>query len=291
MDELLFKKVTDLAVKIQQIPAPTFFEQQRAGFIRDNFLQEGLSEVSQDVVGNVYACLPGGGGRPVVVSAHLDSVFPEDIILNITEHEGLITGPGIGDNAAGLAGLFGLLWVLRTREARLPGDVWFVANVGEEGLGDLKGMRSVVNRFENQARAYLVLEGMALGHIYHRGLAVSRYRIKVETAGGHSWVNFGFPSAIHEMASLISRLVELPLPKRPRTTLNVGLISGGISVNTIAPQSVIELDLRSEDKRRLDRLADRVNKLVQKTNRKDVLVAAEIIGQGLLDPSRLTTRL
>jgi tripeptide aminopeptidase len=280
MDKQLLDKIIDLAVVIQQIPAPTFFEHQRGDFIRGRFLAEGLSNVSLDSIGNVYGCLPGGGRiQPVVVSAHMDSVFPASTELYVVRNEDKIVGPGIGDNAAGLAALFGLLWVLRMREIQLPGDVWFVANVGEEGVGDLQGMQAVVNRFENHARAYLVVEGMALGQVYHQGLAVRRYRIRVETAGGHSWVNFGFPSAIHELAALVTHLVGIPLPKKPRVTLNVGLISGGISVNTIAAEASIELDLRSEDERWLSRLSGRVEELVQKADRESVHASAQIIGQ------------
>jgi acetylornithine deacetylase/succinyl-diaminopimelate desuccinylase-like protein len=280
MDEQLIRKVIDLAVVIQQIPAPTFFEQRRGAFIRDCFLAEGLRDVSIDLVGNVYARLPGGCNiRPVVVSAHLDSVFPVTTDLHLSRNEDMVIGPGIGDNAAGLAALFGLLWVLRMRKIHLSGDIWLVANVGEEGLGDLRGMQAVVNRFENCAQAYLVVEGMALGQVYHRGLAVRRYRICVETAGGHSWVDYGFPSAIHEMSALVTHLVGMPLPEKPRTTLNVGLISGGTSVNTIAAEANIELDLRSEDEKWLVRLSGRVVKLVKKANRKGVHVSAEVIGQ------------
>jgi acetylornithine deacetylase/succinyl-diaminopimelate desuccinylase-like protein len=130
-----------------------------------------------------------------------------------------------------VAGLFGLLWDLRGEGVRLPGDLWLAANVGEEGLGDLNGMRAVVERFQGQVLAYLILEGMALGQVYHRALAVQRYQVTVRTGGGHSWVDFGSPSAIHELAALITRLAALPLPKNPRTTLNVGIISGGTYTN------------------------------------------------------------
>ena len=172
-----------------------------------------------------------------MVTAHLDTVFPETTDLSITREGGSDQRPGIGDNSVGLAGLFGLLWVLRKRQTALPGDVWLVANVCEEGLGDLRGMRLVVDRFGSQPLAYIVLEGMALGQVYNRGLGVKRYKISIETAGGHSWVDYGAPSAIHELITLASSIVQLQLPDQPRTTLNVGKITGGVSVNTVAPEA------------------------------------------------------
>ncbi|MBC8496064.1 MAG: M20/M25/M40 family metallo-hydrolase, partial [Chloroflexi bacterium] len=187
--------------------------------------------------------------------------------------------PGIGESSLGLAGLLGLLWVLRERETNLPGDLWLVANVGEEGLGDLCGMRAVVDRFGDNPLAYIVLEGMALGQIYHRGLGVQRYRITAQTQGGHSWADYGVPSAIHELAALVTNLNEIPLPKDPRTTLNVGMISGGTSINTIAPQASLELDLRSEDPEALQTLVQSVEALVEEADGAEVQMQAEVIGQ------------
>ncbi len=276
----LANKVIDLAVAIQQIPAPTFAEERRAAFICERFQVEGLSEVSVDALANVYACLPGQGSAPaLVVSAHSDTVFPASTDLTIRRDGSLIYGPGIGDNSLGVAGLFGLLWALRQKGAALPGDLWLVANTGEEGLGDLRGMRAVVDRFGDGVLAYLILEGMALGQIYHRGLGVQRYQISVQTAGGHSWVDFGKPSAIHELALLVNQVLDLKLPEHPRTTLNVGVISGGTTVNTIAAEAFLQLDLRSESARGLADLASRVERLVQRANRPNVKVVAEIIGK------------
>lgn len=285
MDVTIVNRVLDLAVAIQQIPAPTFEEAQRAAFIWDRFTSEGLSDVSIDEVGNVYARLPGqNSGRPLVVSAHTDTVFPASVDLHVVRDSETIAGPGIGDNSLGAAGLFGLLWALRQREQNqnrspLPGDLWLVANVGEEGLGNLGGMRAIVNRFESEPLAYIILEGMALGQIYHRGLGVQRYRITVTTHGGHSWVDFGRPSAIHVLAQVINHLTGLPLPRSPRTTLNVGVISGGTSVNTIAGQATLELDLRSEGIQTLNTLVTNVETLVEAANRPGIQVTAKITGQ------------
>lgn len=282
MAQNLIEHVVALAGEIQQIPAPSFKEAVRAEFMRSRFYEAGLQDVHQDEIGNVYARLPGKvATEPLVVSAHLDTVFPEGIPLHLKRQGACLYGPGIGDNALGLAGLIGLVWGLQTQNEEAfhpPADIWLVANVGEEGLGDLRGMRAVVKRFASRPRAYLVLEGLALGYVYHQGLGVRRYSIQVNTEGGHSWVDYGRPSAIHEIAHLITRLLELPIPNKPRTTLNVGKISGGMSVNTIAAQAEIEVDLRSEHSATLESLAMKIEDVAHSVEREGVHVSLTKIG-------------
>jgi tripeptide aminopeptidase len=281
MSVSLVSQILELALAIQQIPAPTFHEQRRAVFVRDQFQAEGLSDVYIDPTGNVYARLPGkGDAHPLVVTAHLDTVFPAATPLEAACEPEKIAAPGIGDNSLGVAGLLGLVWALKQKViSPLPGDIWLAANVGEEGLGDLGGMKAVVDRFGEQPAAYLVLEGMSLGKVYHRGLGVQRYRITVQTPGGHSWVDYGSPSAIHELAVLVTRLNALVLPEKPRTSLNVGIIQGGTSVNTIAAEAHLELDLRSEEINALAILVGQVEQLITASNRAGVVVTAQIIGQ------------
>ncbi|NOY98246.1 MAG: M20/M25/M40 family metallo-hydrolase [Chloroflexi bacterium] len=274
------ERLLDLTIRIQQIPAPTFDERARAEFVRSLFVAEGLSDVSTDEVGNVLGRIPGDDGTaaPLVICAHLDTVFPAGTNLRFARSAERVAGPGIGDNALGVAGLLGLVWLLRERDVRLPGDLWLAATVGEEGLGDLHGMRAVADRFGADVRAYLILEGMALGHVYHRALGVRRYRIHARTAGGHSWSDHGRPSAVHELSALVTKLTALHLPARPRTTLNVGTFSGGTTVNTIAARAYLELDLRSEDAGTLTELARDVEALVETANGPEVRVEAEEIG-------------
>jgi acetylornithine deacetylase/succinyl-diaminopimelate desuccinylase-like protein len=248
--------------------------------IAERFLQENLCDVEIDELGNVFARLPGDDpSRPIVVSAHSDTVFPLETDLNIRRDPDKIFGPGIGDNSLGVAGLFGLIWELQERRIRLPGDVWLVSNVCEEGLGDLKGMRAVVNRFENRPLAYLILEGTAYGEVFHRGLGVQRYRITAYTEGGHSWADYGVPSAIHDLAALVTKLTALEIPQQPRTSLNIGIISGGTSINTIAAQASLELDLRSENPQTLQNLVKQVEALIFAANTPSMKIEAEIIGQ------------
>jgi tripeptide aminopeptidase len=215
----------------------------------------------------------------LVVSAHLDTVFPKETNLNSKRDGELVFGPGLGDNSLGVAALFGLIWAIRERNITVGGDVWFVGNVGEEGLGDLRGMKAVVDRFGADVLAYLVLEGMALGHIYHRAVGVKRYRVTARTKGGHSWSDYGQPSAVHELAKLVVQLTSFDLPKEPRTTMNVGKISGGTSVNVIAAEASLDLDLRSEGQESLAELVSAAEKFIQRANKPGVSVEAAVIGQ------------
>jgi acetylornithine deacetylase/succinyl-diaminopimelate desuccinylase-like protein len=278
MTSSLVQRVLDLACEIQQIPAPTFAEGDRAAFVRQRFEAEGLSDVEQDALGNVVARLPGRSpdSRPVLVTAHMDTVFPASTPLTLNRQADRIGGPGIGDNSLGVAGLFGLLWSLGAD--RLPGDLYLAANVSEEGLGDLRGMRAVIDRLGDRVRATIVLEGMALGHIYHAGLAVRRYRITARTEGGHSWLHFGRPSAIHELMRLGVRVTELMLPVAPKTTFNIGTVSGGTSINTIAREAAFDLDLRSESPAILQGLAERVLGLAADGSAPGVEFVTEVIG-------------
>jgi acetylornithine deacetylase/succinyl-diaminopimelate desuccinylase-like protein len=303
----LTTRILDLAIAIQQIPAPTFHEQARAEFVRTRFIDEGLAGVKMDEAGNVYGLLAGSGHEEAsVISAHLDTVFPPNVDLHFERQPGSraksgtpapragtgttarIVGPGIGDNSLGVAGLFGLVWALRERNLRLPGDLWLVANVCEEGLGDLRGMRAVVDHFEKTLSragtritplAYIVVEGLGLGQIYHRGLGVRRTRITMRTPGGHSWINYGQPSAIHELVALATHITALKLPRSPRTTLNIGIISGGSSVNTIAAEAMLELDLRSERLETLEAATSQVDQIVEAVKKRGVTVESEIIGE------------
>lgn len=285
-------RIIELAIQIQQIAAPTFHEEKRAEFVRGLFEQEGLRDVGMDETGNVYGrwTVDGGqqkaGSKPLVVSAHLDTVFPFEMDLSVRREEGRIHGIGIGDNSLGVAALFGLLWMLKENPSPLTPfpegegkhDIWFVANTCEEGLGDLRGMKSVVDRFGGEVTAYLVLEGMALGHIYHKAVGVKRYRVTARTQGGHSWSDYGQPSAVVELSKLVVQLSALKLPPKPRTTMNVGRIQGGTSVNTIPAEAWLELDLRSEGQAELAELVEGVERLIEAGSRAGIEIEADAIG-------------
>ena len=276
----MLDRLLELAVRIQQVPAPTFDEAARAALVRDLFSREALTDVQTDQAGNVLARLAGmGTGPALVVSAHLDTVFPVGTDLAVRHETDRIYGPGIGDNSMGVAGLFALLWSLREQRAALPGDLWLVANTCEEGLGDLRGMKAVVDRFGASPHLYLALEGMALGHVYHKAIGVRRYQISAHTDGGHSWIDYGKPSAIHELSELVTQIAALNPPTDPRTTLNVGRIGGGTSINTIAAEAWLELDLRSESTDALAKLSSQAGQLVETAGKNGVRFEMREIGQ------------
>jgi acetylornithine deacetylase/succinyl-diaminopimelate desuccinylase-like protein len=279
MHSNLAKRVLNLAIAIQQIPAPTMAEAERAEFVLQHFAEEELTDVHLDDTGNVLARLNGSGEkRPLVVSAHLDTVFPIGTDLTISQTPARIDGPGIGDNSVAVAGLFGLIWALRENKITLPGDLWLIANVGEEGLGNLIGMRAIVERFKDQPLAYIVLEGMCYGGVYNQGIGVRRYRITTKTAGGHAWGDYGKPSAIHELAHLVTKITNISTNRETFSSLNVGVITGGTTVNTIAAQAHIELDLRSTSPIDLNKMSLQVEKLAKQVHKKGVKVEVESIG-------------
>ncbi len=254
-------------VAIQQVAAPTFAEKRRSAYIEAQFRALGAAEVSHDALHNVFARLPGrdAGRPPLVISAHLDTVFPATTDLTTRREGPLFFGPGIGDNSTGLAGLLVLGRTLVERALPHAADIYLVANVGEEGLGDLRGMRAVVERFGERA-AYLVVEGGLFGQLTHQAVGVRRYRIEVTAPGGHSWGGFGAASAIHVLGHLIAAIDGLDVPAAPKTTYNVGIIEGGLSVNSIAHAARLWLDLRSEDAGELERLVGQVQAILERMN-------------------------
>jgi tripeptide aminopeptidase len=270
------KRWIENTLKLQSIPAPTFHETQRSAVLKRALEKTGIQDLEQDDMGNVFARVAGGPAPAVVVSAHLDTVFPLDASLQSKRTKRTLKGPGIGDNTVALSALIELAHDLPS--AQLAGDVWLVANVAEEGLGNLQGMRRVVDRFTDRVSAYIVLEGMILGHVFHRGLPVNRYRIRVHTSGGHSWIHAGRPSAIHIMTQINAELLQLALPQQPRTTLNIGSIEGGTTVNTIAPSCQIEIDLRSEDQEILDLLSREVERTARRYRRPGIQIEIDKIG-------------
>ncbi len=276
------EQLIDLCMAVQQIPAPTGAEAERAAWIEKRMQAIGLADVERDRLGNVYGRVCGARpqeGPALLVSAHTDTVFPPEIDLRLCRLDnGLIRGPGIGDNSTGVAGLLMLAETL-TQLAPPPVDIWLVANSMEEGLGDLRGMRRVVDRLAAEANganrsagssrngrgalgAVIVLEGMGLGRIVHQGLGARRYRISATAPGGHSWGDFGAASAVHGLVLLAEEIVTMQVPQTPRTTFNIGRIGGGTSVNSIAQAAWMELDLRSESTKTLAWLDGQIGEII-----------------------------
>ena len=258
-------ELLELCIAIQQIPAPTGEEQVRARWVAAAMQHAGFADVQQDAVANVYARIPGKRRGPaLLVSAHTDTVFPATTDLRIfREADGSrVFGPGLGDNSTGVAALLWLGQHLRQQQPAV--DVWLVANSGEEGNGDLCGMRAAADRLADKVGACIVIEGMGLSRVVHRALGSRRFRIEVTAPGGHSWSDFGAASAVHVLVQLAADLTRLKAPARPRTTFNVGVIGGGTSINTIAQQAALELDLRSEDPAALAGIVTQATAIVER---------------------------
>lgn len=277
--------ILDQIIAIQQIPAPTFDEERRAIYIEKQFQACGLVDVGRDPLNNVYGRSAGHSPNrpPLVISAHLDTVFPIETDLSVRREGTLLYGPGIGDNSTGVAGLLRIAKALRQHDLAHAADIYFVANVGEEGLGDLRGMRAVVERFGSQA-TYVIVEGGLFGKLIHQAVGVRRYHIVVTTPGGHSWGGFGVASAIHVLGRLIVDIDSLTVPAIPKTTYNVGIIQGGLSINSIANSADLWLDLRSEGSDSLEQLVKDVEGIVRTRNQqyategKAVEIAMEQVG-------------
>jgi acetylornithine deacetylase/succinyl-diaminopimelate desuccinylase-like protein len=272
-------RTINVACQIALVPAPTFEEGERAELVRELFRERGASPFIDDV-GNVVVRRRGEGEkRALLLAAHLDTVFPRTTPLTIKRGEGWVRGPGIGDNALGVAALLTLWDLLEAFGVVLPGDLVLAANVGEEGLGNLRGMRALVDQFGRELGAAVAVEGHNLGRVTHIAVGSIRLRLIVRGPGGHSWGNFGTPSAIHELARIICALTELPVPRSPKTTYNVGMIDGGVSVNTIAPFAQAVIDLRSIDPRELQRLSRAVEELAARQRAAGVEVELELLGE------------
>ncbi|MEN6571466.1 MAG: M20/M25/M40 family metallo-hydrolase [Anaerolineaceae bacterium] len=273
MDQLV-----EWAIELQQIPAPTFSEGERARHLKGCFEELGISQVELDDAGNVVCKIPGGGASPILLTAHLDTVHSREQSLRISRKPFTITGPGIGDNSLGLAALLALARSILASGGEPDGDVWLAGTVGEEGLGNLKGIKAVIQRFELPPHCTFVLEGIGLGQLQQKALGVTRLRISVETPGGHSWSDYGSPSAINVLVSLAAAINSIKVPVQPRTTLNIGTICGGTAVNTIAPGAAMEIDLRSEDAETLAATVAYVKKKADLVRQEGVKVAVEEIG-------------
>ncbi len=280
--------VIEQAIQIQQIAAPTFEEEARAAYVETRFAEIGLRDVQRDAVQNVYGRIAGAGsGEALLITAHTDTVFPAGTDLVIKREPALqkISGAGLGDNSLGVAALLGIAESLL--QDQQPREIWIVANTGEEGVGDLRGMRAAVDHLQatlpQPIGAAIVLEGMGLGRIVHQALGSRRYRIHVSAPGGHSWSAFGSASAVHVIAHIADKLARLDVPMTPRTSYNIGRIAGGTSVNTIAESAWLELDLRSEDSAALAAVIAQVETIVHRYQsaswrNKGVKVTLEIIG-------------
>jgi tripeptide aminopeptidase len=274
------RSVLDRAIAIQQIPAPTFDELERAQMIAEELRKLDVRDVAVDDVYNVIGTVPGErAGAGVMVAAHLDTVFSREADLRLKDKGNVIYGPGLGDNSLGVASILGLIETLRQAQIIPPVNLHVAITSREEGLGDLGGMRVAYERFKGQIKAVVNIEGLAFGHVFRAGIAVKRLHILATAPGGHSWIHFGKPSATHAIVNLGAAITQLVPPESPRTTYNIGMIEGGQSINSIAAQAGLWLDMRSEDTGTLNALEMQVHEQVVALTTDEVQFDVEVVGQ------------
>src|SRR5215218_3774083 len=264
------ERVIHTQIALSEIPAPTGGEQARGAKVAERFRALGLHDVRIDDVGNVIAARPGATRQaPVLVCAHLDTVFPEGTPVGVARDGRQLSGPGIVDNSRGLAAMLALAEAIDGARVRTRRPVIFAATVGEEGAGDLRGVKHLFARLGTTPSACIALDGAGDDRIVHRALGARRMRVTFTGVGGHSWAAFGVPNPVHAAGAAAAKLAALPLPRTPRTTLSVCRIGGGISVNSIPKDAWIEIDLRSSSPRVLDGCADDIEQAMRAAVREE----------------------
>jgi acetylornithine deacetylase/succinyl-diaminopimelate desuccinylase-like protein len=252
------RELTGWQIEMTRIPAPPFGESARAEWLKARFQQLGLIDVHTDTAGNLLGIRPGTDPRAksILVSAHLDTVFPATTALNIRRDGEKLLGPGISDNGAGLTALLGIAAGLQHAGIQTESSIVFVANVGEEGEGDLRGMRHIFSdaRWKDSVGYTIVLDGGGSDSVVTEGLGSRRFLVTVNGPGGHSWSDFGTPNPIMVLARAIDQFSRTSIPANPKTTFNIGVISGGTSVNSIPESASFKVDMRSSSTIEIDRL-------------------------------------
>lgn len=249
--------ITDEQIGICSIPASPFGERARAEYLAEKFSALGLSEVEIDEEGNCLGLIVGTSLSPLlVVSAHLDTVFSPDTDFTIVRSGERLLAPGIADDGCGLAAVIAIAQAIQVEKIKPQGSILFVGTVGEEGEGNLRGVRHLLTRgrWASKVSAFLSFDGPGLDRITHRALGSRRYRVEISGPGGHSWGDFGLPNPVHALGRAVSKLAGYPLPREPRTTFNVGRIEGGTTVNAIPDKATMDVDLRSGAEAELRRL-------------------------------------
>jgi len=234
-------------ISICEIPAPPFKEQARAAEFHRRLIALGYRDARIDAEGNVIATIGDGKGPVVILAGHLDTVFPEGTDVRTTRTGNRIAGPGVGDDCRGLAVVLTLARVLKEQRVTPRGTVHLVGNVGEEGPGNLRGVRHLLTKeFPSQVNYFISVDGAGDGRIVSRAVGSHRYTVAFKGPGGHSYGAFGMANPMHAMGRAIAKIGDLRVPTNPRTTFNVGIVRGGTSVNTITPLAEMEVDMRSE---------------------------------------------
>jgi acetylornithine deacetylase/succinyl-diaminopimelate desuccinylase-like protein len=276
------KWINDEQVRLTEIPAPLFQEQKRAAAVAARLATEGLS-VHTDTIGNVVGELRGANEKEVVLlAAHLDTVFPADTEIKAKREGERIVAPGISDNGTGLVALLAIARAMHVAGIKPQRSILFAANVGEEGEGNLRGMRVLIDAYRARLRAVIVLDGSGTDHVTTKALASRRLEVVITGPGGHSWSDFGMVNPINALVRASVRFINTRVPSMPRTTFNLGQIEGGTSVNSVPHEAKLKVDLRSESEDEIVRLESALRECVA-AGAKDEMDNARDRSKGKLD--------
>lgn len=246
--------INEQQARLTEIPAPPFQEEQRAAAVRESLSESGLT-VHFDKMGNVIGELRGTNEQEIVlVTAHLDTVFPAGTDVKVRREGPRMIAPGISDNGTGIAALLALARAMHVARVKPQRTILFSGDVGEEGEGNLRGMRELVEANRSRLKAAVVLDGSGIEYVTTKALSSRRLEARVTGPGGHSWSDFGMPNPINALVRGSVRFLNTKVPANPRTTFNIGQIEGGTSVNSVPHQAVIKVDIRSESEEELTRL-------------------------------------
>lgn len=269
-----------------RLAAPPFGEAVRGAWLADRFRELGLTEVQVDEVGNVFGVRPGYGSRYVALSAHIDTVFPAATPLNIRQQGSRLYGPGVSDNGAGIAAMLALASVLGSARIAHGMPFLFIGNVGEEGEGDLRGMRHVfaTPRWRDAIAYSVIVDGAGADTVVAEALGSRRFEVIVRGPGGHSWSDFGAPNPIVILSRAVDTFTATPVPATPKTTFNIGVIRGGTSVNSIPESASMKVDIRSTSMTEMERL-EQALRLALNRAVEDETLAAEMRSSAQKRPS------
>ena len=261
-------------LEMARIPAPPFGEAARAEWLKKRFREIGLADVHIDEVGNVFG-VRGSGPGFVSLSAHIDTVFPAGTPLNVRQQGTRLYGPGVSDNGAGVAALLAVAAALQAAKISSETPIVFIGNVGEEGEGDLRGMRHIFAnpRWRDSIRYSVVLDGAGADTIVAEALGSRRFEVIVRGPGGHSWSDFGAPNPILVLARAIRAFAQSPLPASPKTTFNIGVIRGGTSVNSIPESASMRVDIRSTSMAEMERLEASLRRELELASEQETLAS------------------
>ena len=257
-------------IAITEVEAPPFHEKQRGLNLMERFKALGLTDVTMDPEGNVIAIRRGTGNGPVLVlGAHQDTVFPAGTDVKVKEIDGVLHAPGISDDARGLAVILQVLRTMQEFDIQTVGDLYFVCTVGEEGNGDLRGSKYLSYKSGLPIDGFISVDGADVTRLLSAATGSKRYRVHFDGPGGHSWKNFGLPSAIHAMGRAIAKVADVVPCTDPKTTYTCGTISGGTTVNSIAAHCEMELDMRSAGAKELDEIEAKILPLFEEACREE----------------------